>query len=249
MGWHAGAPVSFPPSARGGFTLLELLLSIMILSLVFLVIMGALRLGFRSVESGEKKVEALERIRNAVNLIEAQIESEVLLSYEENGEKKYYFRGGRTALDFATNYSIWGGEKGFVVAGYRADPQADGRWSLLARENIIGQENRRETRMLENLEEIRFEYFVRDTSQDPRDNPGNWVEEWAEGEDLATSEKLEKVRFFFRLNRKDWTWIIPLRGRGGAAAAVSPGGQPGVPGLAPAPVPAPATTGGTPKKP
>jgi len=83
----------------------------MILSLVFLVIMGALRLGFRSVESGEKKVEALERIRNAINLIEAQIESEVLLSYEENGEKKYYFRGERTALDFATTIPSGGAKR------------------------------------------------------------------------------------------------------------------------------------------
>ena len=234
----ANRPAPWDRSRRGGFTLLELLLSILVLSLVFLVILGALRLGFRSVEAGEKKVETLERIRNAVNLIEAQIESEISLSYEENGEKKYYFRGGRTTLDFSTNYSIWGGEKGFVVAGYRAVPEANGRWSLLARENIVGQENRREVRMLENLDEVRFEYFVRDTAKDPRDEPGTWLEEWAEGADLPTSEKLEKVRLFFRMNRKELAWIIPLRGRGGTAGPVSSAAGPMIPGIT-APVPGP----------
>ena len=228
---------------RSGFTLLELLLSIMILALVFLVIMGALRLGFRSVESGEKKVEALERIRNAINMIEAQLESEIPLTYEENGEKKYYFRGGKTSLDFSTNYSIWGGEKGYVVAGYRAAPEANGRWSLKAAENVVGQGNRRETLMLENLDEIGFEYFIRDTSKDPRDNPGSWVEEWAEGEDLPNSEKLEKIRFRIRMNRKELAWTIPLRSRGGSFAADT--ASLGIPGVMPAPTPA----GGTGKKP
>lgn len=231
------------PGGRGGFTLLELLLSILILALVFLVILGALRLGFRSVEAGEKKVEALERIRNAVNLMEAQIESEIPLSYEENGEKKYYFRGGKTTLDLATNYSIWGGEKGFVVASYWAVPEANGRWSLRARENIIGQETRRETRMLDDLEEVRFEYYVRDTSQDPQDEGGAWQEEWQEGEGLPTSEKLEKVRLLFRRNGKELAWIIPLRSRGGGSGLGAPAGQPGSPAL-------PRTPGaGTAKKP
>lgn len=241
----AKSPSRPAPWGRGGFTLLELLLSILILALVFLVILGALRLGFRSVEAGEKKVEALERIRNAVNLIEAQIESEIPLSYEENGEKKYYFRGGKTTLDFSTNYSIWGGEKGFVVASYWAVPEANGRWSLMARENIVGQENRRETRMLDKLEEVRFEYFVRDTSKDPKDEAGAWQEEWQEGEGLPTSEKLEKVRFIFRMNRKELAWTIPLRSRGGGGGLGAPAGQPGIPGI-------PGTPGagaGTTKKP
>jgi general secretion pathway protein J len=236
----ARTPDLFGPS---GFTLLELLLSISILALVFLVIMGALRLGFRSVETGEKKAEALERIRNAVTLIAAQIESEIPLSYEEDGEKKYYFRGGKSSLDLATNYSIWGGEKGYVVAGYRAAPEANGRWSLKAVENIIGQGNQRETLMLENLEEIGFEYFIRDTSKDPRDDPGSWAEEWVEGKDLPGPEKLEKIRFRIRMNRMELAWIIPLRSRGGFGAPEN--GLPGIPGLLPPATPA----GGTGKKP
>lgn len=200
---------------QAGFTLLELMLSIMILAMLFVIVMGALRLGFRSVEAGEKKVESLERLRNALSLIEAQIESEIPLSYDEDGEKKSYFRGEKTALDFSTNYSIWGGEKGYVVVSYRVTDEPGGKRSLGAEENIIGQENRRETKMLEGLEDIHFEYYVRDTSLDPKEEAGRWLEEWVE-EGLPTSEKLEKIRLHLMLGRREFTWIIPLRNRQGS---------------------------------
>src|SRR3989304_6144706 len=44
-----------------GFTLLELLISIVMLGIMILIVTGAMRLGFRSVDAGEKKAESLER--------------------------------------------------------------------------------------------------------------------------------------------------------------------------------------------
>ena len=220
---------------REGFTLLELMLSILILALIFVIIIGALRLGFRSVEAGEKKVETLERLRQAITLIELQIESEIPLSYIENGEKKFYFRGGRTALDLSTNYSIWGGEKGYVVVGYWVTGETGGQRSLWAKENIVGQESRRETKILENLQDIYFEYYVRDMSQASPEEAGRWVEEWVEEESLPKAEKLEKIKFHIVLGRKDFAWIIPLRGRGGETTGVQP--SKGGPSLGPRPTP------------
>ena len=71
-----------------GFTLLELMISIVILGIMILILMGGLRLGYRSVEAGEKKMGTLERVRATMNLMDAQIQSEIPLTYEADGEKK-----------------------------------------------------------------------------------------------------------------------------------------------------------------
>jgi prepilin-type N-terminal cleavage/methylation domain-containing protein len=219
-----------------GFTLLELMLSVVIISLIILIIVGALRLGFRSVEAGEKKVESLERVRNAITLLESQIQSELPLAYYENAEKKYYFRGKRTSLDLATNYSVWGGEKGYVVAHYEVAQEPGGRQTLWVKENIIGQESSRETRMLEQVAEFYFEYFVRDTSKAPQDDAGRWVEEWVDDDAVPTTEKLEKIKFHVRLENRVLNWIIPLKGRGAQSAAAASLGGPMMPAGQPAPV-------------
>jgi prepilin-type N-terminal cleavage/methylation domain-containing protein len=232
-------PASSPAQKKGspGFTLLELLLSVVIISLIILIIVSALRLGFRSVEAGEKKAESLERVRNAITILESQIQSEIPLAYYENAEKKYYFRGGRSFLDMATNYSIWGGEKGYVVVHYQVSQETNGRQTLWVKENIVGQENSRETRMLEQAAEFYFEYFVRDTSKDPKDEAGRWVDEWVDDAAVPTTDKLEKIKFHVRLENKALDWIIPLKGRGNLSTAAAPLGlMPGIPTVPVAPV-------------
>jgi prepilin-type N-terminal cleavage/methylation domain-containing protein len=232
-------PISSPAQKKGspGFTLLELLLSVIIISFIILIVVGALRLGFRSVEAGEKKAESLERVRNAITILESQIQSEIPLSYYENAEKKYYFRGGRTFLDMATNYSIWGGEKGYVVVHYQVSQETDGHQTLWVKENIIGQENSRETRMLEQPAEFYFEYFIRDTSKDPHDEAGRWVDEWVDDATVATTDKLEKIKFHVRWEHSALDWIIPLKGRGSLSASALPFAMPGIPAAPVAPVP------------
>ena len=207
-----------------------------IISLIVLIVVGALRLGFRSVESGEKKVAALERIRNAITILEAQIQSEIPLSYYDNAEKKNYFRGSRKALDLATNYSVWGGEKGYVVAHYQVTQESGGRQTLWVKENVIGQESARETRMLDQAAEFYFEYFVRDTSKEPRDEAGRWVDEWVEDDAVTTTEKLEKIKFHVRLENRVLDWVIPLKGRGSLNAAVPPPPGGPMPVSPPAPI-------------
>ena len=93
-----------------GFTLLELMISIVILGIMLLILMGGLRLGYRSVETGEKKMGALERVRATLNLLDAQIQSEIPLTHETDGERKYYFKGERQALALSTNYSLGEGK-------------------------------------------------------------------------------------------------------------------------------------------
>src|SRR3989337_1653647 len=66
------SPISNSRSA--GFTLLDLIISITIIGIMVLIIAGATRLGFRSVDAGEKKIESLERMRSSLSLISSQIQ-------------------------------------------------------------------------------------------------------------------------------------------------------------------------------
>lgn len=197
-----------------GFTLLELTISITLIGIIVLIITGAMRLGFRSVDSGERKIESLERMRASFNIIDCQIQSQVPLTYDDNGERKYYFKGDRVSMQFATNYSIWGAG-GYVLASYRVVSDADGKQILYASENIIGFANGVETKLLDAFNQIYFEYFYKE----PTEEEGSWVEQWTE--DTAIPEK---VRFHFIDRTRDLSFIVPLRVKSSPSPMTPQGG-------------------------
>ncbi len=218
-------------SHEGGFTLLDLLISIAILGVIILIIGGALRLGARSVESGERKIEYLERIRASLNIIDSQIQSEVPLTYDEDGVKKYYFKGGMDSMQFSTNYSIWSGQRGYVIVTYRVESANYGKQGtpkslrlfggpgqvLYASESNIGTNDNRETKLLDTFDRIYFEYFYRD----PTEQQGRWIEQWTDATSIP-----EKIRLHLVKGRMDFSMIIPMRARGLMAQTALTGNRP-----------------------
>ena len=202
-------------NCQKGFTLLELTVSIAILGLIVLIVAAAMRLGYRTVDSGEKRIESLERMRASVNIVDSQIQSEMPLTYDDEGETKFYFKGERKFMQFATNYSIWGGEKGYVVAAYKVESGDDGKEVLYVSENIVGVESKRETKLFDNFETIYFEYFFKD----PTEEEGEWVEQWTDEVNIP-----EKIKLHLVEGTMDRSIIIPFRARGSLQAA------PGTPG-------------------
>jgi general secretion pathway protein J len=212
-----------PPFARGdteglkrgvrgdyGFTLLELLISIVMLGIIILIVAGAMRLGFRSVDAGEKKAESLERFRSSLNIIDSQIQSLFPITYDEEGTQKSNFTGSRESLQFSTNYSIWGVQKGYVIVSYNVSSEDTGKPVLYASENIMGMEDSRETKLLDSFDEIYFEYFYKD----PTEEEGKWVEEWTD-----TVKLPEKIRLHLVSGQRDLSFIIPVRVRVSIARA------------------------------
>ena len=192
-----------------GFTLLELLISIVILGIIIVILVGALRLGFRSVETGEQKIESLERMRVSFSIIDSQIQSQILLKYQNEEETaevettgRYYFEGERDSLQISTNYSIWSGQKGYVIVAYRVLSEGKGKTTLHASEHMVGVEETKETTLLDAFDDIYFEYFYKG----PTDEIGNWVEQWT---DTATIP--EKIRIHLIKGGKDLALVIPVR--------------------------------------
>ena len=192
-------------NSRNGFTLLELLISLVMLGVIALITTSAMRLGIRTVSTGEKKIDRLERTRASFNIIDSQIQSQIPLAYEENGEKKYYFQGDRESLQFSTNYSIWGGRKGYVMVRYKVESDDTGKQLLTASENIIGTNSSRETTLFSAVDAIHFEYFFKY----PAEEKGKWVDKWTD-----TANIPEKVKLYLIYGEKDIPMIIPMRTAG-----------------------------------
>lgn len=163
-------------SKNRGFTLLELMISMTILSLIVLIVFGATRLGYRSIEKAERSTEFLERVRTALNIIDSQFNSQVPLSYEEDGKKKLYFSGQKNSIQFSSNYSAWSGNRGYVKVIYSVEEDPNGRKSLYITENTISMDDSKKTLLLPGLENIAFYYFYKD----PTEEHGEWREEWTD---------------------------------------------------------------------
>jgi prepilin-type N-terminal cleavage/methylation domain-containing protein len=157
-----------------GFTLLELLISMTLFLLVVVILGGAMRLSLRSVAAAEKKMDAIDRYRTSFGIVTAQLQSSAPLTYDDEGTRRYYLKGDSANLQFATNYSIRGGERGCVIVSYRLEPGYGGRLSLYASERAAGMETDQEIRLFDDLEVLSFSYFGREAGEED----GKWTEEW-----------------------------------------------------------------------
>jgi prepilin-type N-terminal cleavage/methylation domain-containing protein len=206
-----------------GFTLLELTISIALIGIIVLIITGAMRLGTRAIESGEKRIAYLERTRSSLNIIDSQIQSYIPLVYIEDGEKKYYFKGDREYLEFSTNYSIWGGEKGYVITTYSVQTLENGKQAIYASESVAGRHNRVETMLTNPFESIYFEYFYKE----PTEETGTWTDQWTDNISIPGADIVsipEKIRIHFIEGAEDLALVIPVRVKRSAADLAAAGG-------------------------
>jgi general secretion pathway protein J len=193
-----------PPDLRG-FTLLELLIAITVLSLIVVIVGSSMRLGFRAADAGERKIESLERLRRSVTIIDAQIQSAIPLTFSNQTERRTFFRGDKEGLRFVTTYSIWGGQTGDVVVNYRIGPDPQGKQTLYATENVVGTDAVLETRLLTDCEAIDFSYFEKGFTG----GEGKWVDQWTE-EVLVP----DWIKLHFRYRNRDYSVISPTRVKG-----------------------------------
>ena len=214
-GLYSGAGVNrkaLTSNSSGGFTLLELMLSLVIIAMMVGFLSGALRLGIKSVDSGERKIDSLERLGSSVRIINSQIQSLNPLTYVEDEVKMYYFGGDGESIRFSSNYSIWGGAKGYVIVSYKVEEDDEGKLFLAASENIIGIDSIRETTLLDSLETASFEYFY----NDPLEETGEWLESWDDNLIMP-----EKIRLNFLRGSDDFSIIFPVRVTGNLSGNVT----------------------------
>ena len=202
------------PVSDRGFTLLEMLIAITLVATIILIIAGAVRLSYRSVNSGERKMESLERFRASLTIIDAQIQCGLPLTYDNMGTKRVYFEGGRDSMRIATNYSIWGGKRGYVIVEYRVVQDQAGKLNLIAMESPIGATNKQQTTLLVGLDRLYFEYFFKDVTEEE----GQWADQWTD-----ETKTPQKIRMVMVSGRREISLIIPMRAEGVQLSGLTPG--------------------------
>jgi len=159
--------VSKSGSGFSGFTLLELMLSLAILGIVLLIIFGALRIGTRAWEKGEKDVAVHQRQRAVLSLLSQQIASACI--YEiKMGDDSFYFKGSENTMEFVSRSPIVPGAlTGVVFAKYTVqEGDAQGKKKLGLYEKDAGflkeedlESNEDFLTLISGLEALRFEYL------------------------------------------------------------------------------------------
>ncbi|MCU0598110.1 MAG: type II secretion system GspH family protein [Desulfobacterales bacterium] len=103
-----------------GFTLIELLISITIVGVILVIILGALRIGVRAWESGERDIEVNQRQQIVLSLMNQQMASICWIEIQKEEEDPYYFTGKTNFVEFVSSVSIVPGNAyGKVYVAYR----------------------------------------------------------------------------------------------------------------------------------
>lgn len=115
----------------GGFTLMEILVSMLILSMVAILILQGLRVGYKVWEKGESKVAHQQRMRIALDTISKQLSSAYpFFVKDEDGSPSPVFKVESKMIQFVTSRPIGLSNRGglfFVIYSLRNIPYSENK--------------------------------------------------------------------------------------------------------------------------
>lgn len=186
---------------QSGFTLIELLLSLSILSIILVVILGALRIGVRAWEKGENVLAVQQRARTILDQLARQLTSAAVLMSAQEEQPLVQFAGNGQTIEFTSGLPLIAKiQIGPVHVKYIVETEADGKKRLLLYEENITADDYLSERQLRHdtdaqvliaaLDDLRFEY-----SGPEEDGPGlNWASLW-KSEDLTDLPRAVRITY------------------------------------------------------
>ena len=181
--------------AMRGFTLMEVLVGMTLLSMMLVLLFGSLKMSSESWERGEKKILDVNEAAAVYNFFRRYLQTAMpLLDYTNNEEQALSFQGKKDALQFVSVrpasfigpreqlYSVslerLGNEQVIKVAMTPFFPSAEGEeWQ------------KDEEILLRNVQHLSFEYFGSDEGET---NP-RWQDEWLMRSQLPQLIKIKIV--------------------------------------------------------
>ncbi len=190
------------PGAAAGFTLLELLVAITVVSLLATAVLFSWRVASSAWQKVNQRLEADRTILAAHQLLQKQMAS--MIPYPAGtlqGTRELFFQGEPETARFVSRYSLERrARSGLYEIAYQVEQGNDGSKRLLLRETPLqGRDALSETLLgaamdlegkilkfrpferdsqvivlLENLQECRFEYYQARTGLEPE----GWVAQW-----------------------------------------------------------------------
>lgn len=200
-----------------GFTLLELLISLMLISLVSLGVYGALGFGANALERGTSRSIENQRVRAALALIVRKLKSAYPLMLLVDGERLVYFFGGEEELRFvasADRPEIGGLEK--VSYFIKEDEDGEhGLWMRISAPTLpadLAEEREGslylEAEVLSDVDELVWEYFGQQQNEDEE----AWHETW-NGEEEPKLPQAVRLSWRARVSNlpNEWRIEVPIQ--------------------------------------
>jgi general secretion pathway protein J len=168
-----------------GFTLLELLISLTILSVIVVLIMGTFRIGVRAWEKGEADIDAQQSYRAGLERLTQQIASVCVRKITEGARKPYYLNGTSKEIRFFSEVAlIPHNEAGLTYVHYRVEETQQGvdlltvyettfDW-LTEDEEIEQPQDEKFLALMAPVFSIRFSYL----SSDVENDENQWQDSW-----------------------------------------------------------------------
>ncbi len=200
-----------------GFTLLELLISLMLISLVSLGVYGALGFGANALERGTSRSIENQRVRAALALIVRKLKSAYPLMLLVDGERLVYFFGSEEELRFvasADRPEIGGLEK--VSYFIKEDEDGEhGLWMRISAPTLpadLAEEREGslylEAEVLSDVDELVWEYFGQRQNEDEE----AWHESW-NGEEEPKLPQAVRLSWRAQVSNlpNEWQVEVPIQ--------------------------------------
>ena len=177
-------------SAQTGFTMLELLVAMMILTLIMTAAMGAVRVGSRSFEAGVLRADETAEIRAIENVLRRQFRQLLPITWTDNNRDFIAFEGDRQHVQFIAPAPDSSTGPGYLVYRLASDPSQEPHLLSLDFAPYDPGSDRFEMpdnaghEQLANGLRVSFDYFGTLDELDPPD----WHSEW-----LADSARLPSI--------------------------------------------------------
>lgn len=197
-----------------GFTLIEVVVSLTLMTIIGVLVLSALRTGMAATEKGQLELASLRSRLSTVRILQNQLRGAVpLLYWTVDGvlrKTHVAFDGDRSSLRFVSRDSLFDGPDGvprWVELSWK-DSQSDGMAINVKEFRIIPPNNAADSQVIGEVNllpgsECQFEYLRRARGT----APSRWLEAWNMDEER---ELPAAVRLTVRSKKQSSKLLIPL---------------------------------------
>ena len=195
-GWPIGQKHRLNGQSRG-FTLLELLISLTIMAVIVVIIFGALRIGIRAWEKGEKDLDSRQRQRIVLDLVKRQLASTCVSEVWDGDQQLVPLKGDNKSIEFVSHIPLTPGNRfGVVHVKYAVKREkGDDREHLLFYEKDVALLDKKISagnpdeadfsELIPGMKSIVFEYL--------KDRPGEEASLWQKSWDPAVDKGVPRA--------------------------------------------------------
>jgi general secretion pathway protein J len=188
-----------------GFTLLELIVTLTILTIIVVLAFGAFRLGIKAWETGDERVDFFYRMKYLVDLMGKEISSIHPYYFQQdnkNEDKKLAFQGQPNLISFisstkSSDLSLPTDKLRKVSFYFEEDKKL-----LIMTEEIIqlynpfsktGKKKIRSITLSKDISDLRFRYYVLNSVNSDIENDGEWVANFSSNEKDINKDNLPRA--------------------------------------------------------